>query len=424
MNVNVVALNNPVTNTADYVAVNDFWKMYMFNASDLSTLGPVTPRSPLGNVNGITSFLSFLSSAHPLPEQGTKNHITFLSTVSVIPGVPNRMTLIRILSVYEREAIASWTVKKVPYIHSFSVTQNYAILMASPFFVNVLKMLKTAEPFNSLDWHDDEPTTVYVIHLRSGNVTTMLTKNSFIMHHVNAYEDKGGRIIKLDASAYPNPEFIKSLQVKTLFDRQKRNAIDTTVQLYRYTINLETKVIKAHRIKPTCIKYDENIKYHKQTDITSNDIINIIEVPYKDIDPLNITPYVSTCAPDFTPKIDMPTINEYHRSKKYCYLYGVAMKCDGINFSNIALVKKDLCQKTGDKIWMKRDHYPSEAWFVPKPNATKEDEGLLLSVILDGKRRTSYLAIIDAKTMEIINSADLPTVAPFSLHGRFFSDLH
>jgi carotenoid cleavage dioxygenase-like enzyme len=62
-------------------------------------------------------------------------------------------------------------------------------------------------------------------------------------------------------------------------------------------------------------------------------------------------------------------------------------------------------------------------WFVPAPNATREDNGVLLTPVMDGQKRQSYLLLLNATTMTTINRAYLPSLVPFTIHGRFFPDL-
>lgn len=49
---------------------------------------------------------------------------------------------------------------------------------------------------------------------------------------------------------------------------------------------------------------------------------------------------------------------------------------------------------------------PSEPIFVAHPNATEEEDGVLLTVALDAIRRTSALVVIDAKDMEELARAE------------------
>ncbi|XP_050418492.2 beta,beta-carotene 15,15'-dioxygenase-like [Patella vulgata] len=379
MNVNVYKFFNEKENISEYVALNDFWKIYQISPRDLSTKAAIVPQVGEYSLGGQLGFLDLLSSAHPLPEPGTNNHITFLSSVSLLPfWSSNAINLIRIKSAHDREVIARWDVERVPYMHSFSVTENYAILFASPFYVNVVRMLQKAEPFECLDWYPDHKTTVYIVNLKTGELKTMTTVNVFTMHHVNAYERKGKIIV--DISAYPSPEFVKSLQMKVLFDPAKRNAFDAHALLKRFRINLEKNKIN-----------------------------------YVDRDPKTKIPY--------TVNLDMPTINENYRARRYCFVYGIVLKKDNINLSHISIVKRDMCRKGRDKALFMKYHYPSEAWFVPNPRQKSEDDGVLLLPILDGVRQKSYLAIINPKTMKIINRSYLPIVVPFSLHGRFFDEI-
>ena len=381
MNVNVYKLHDVERNVSEYIALNDFWKVYKFNPSNLSTDGAVTADIPSKNTPvGKFAFLSFLSSAHPLPEPGTNNHFTFLSSVSLVPWIKSTISLIRINSLSKRQLVAQWNVEKVPYMHSFSVTENYAILFSSPFYVNTIKMIKSAEPFESLDWFPDENTKVYVVNIKTGKVKTLETDNMFCMHFVNAFEDESGKII-VDASSYPNPDFVGSLQIEVLMDPVRRNSFDAHALIKRYVIDVESEEIGLLHFEPS------------------------ISVP-------------------FSVKLDMPVINEDFRYKKYCYIYGLVLKSDEIRLSNISIVKKNICgQPEEDRSWFSEGHYPVEPWFVNHPDSQSEDHGLIMFPVIDGHNASSYLAILDARDMSLVTKAYLPTIVPYNLHGRFFPDV-
>lgn len=75
--------------------------------------------------------------------------------------------------------------------------------------------------------------------------------------------------------------------------------------------------------------------------------------------------------------------------------------------------------------WHEEHCYPSEAQFVPKPaqslGETKimdEDEGVLVSVVLDSARSTSFLLVLDAKDLQEIARIELNKLIPLSFaHG-------
>ncbi len=56
--------------------------------------------------------------------------------------------------------------------------------------------------------------------------------------------------------------------------------------------------------------------------------------------------------------------------------------------------------------------------FIPKPGATAEDEGVLLSVLTSASGSSS-LVVVDAATMKEMGRADLPYAVPYRFHGTF-----
>ena len=64
-------------------------------------------------------------------------------------------------------------------------------------------------------------------------------------------------------------------------------------------------------------------------------------------------------------------------------------------------------------------HYPGEPVFVSRPGAEAEDDGVLLSVVLDAAAERSYLLILDAADLSELARAEAPHHIPFSFHGQF-----
>jgi carotenoid cleavage dioxygenase-like enzyme len=62
------------------------------------------------------------------------------------------------------------------------------------------------------------------------------------------------------------------------------------------------------------------------------------------------------------------------------------------------LVKLDV--ETGEsRLWADEDSYPGEPVFVADPKHSREDAGVLLSVVLGDGSESSYLLVLDAETM-------------------------
>ena len=55
-----------------------------------------------------------------------------------------------------------------------------------------------------------------------------------------------------------------------------------------------------------------------------------------------------------------------------------------------------------------------------RPDGEAEDDGVLLSLVLDAEARRSFLAVLDARTLEELARAEAPHAIPFGFHGQFF----
>jgi carotenoid cleavage dioxygenase-like enzyme len=83
-----------------------------------------------------------------------------------------------------------------------------------------------------------------------------------------------------------------------------------------------------------------------------------------------------------------------------------------------AIVKVDL--ETGAATSFSDDvHVFGEPLFVARPQSNVEDDGVLLSVGSSKDAETSVLAVIDAKTLALVASAEVPSSIPLGFHGSF-----
>ena len=190
--------------------------------------------------------------------------------------------------------------------------------------------------------------------------------------------------IVVDYVNYRNMDLIASMEVSVLKNATKRNRIKGSPRLVRYNINLQKGTVRRRHLRTKDNLTKRNAHLY----------------------PVN--------------RFDFPVINPKFRFERYCYVYGVAMRSDRHHIADNSLVKKDLCGGRKDRVVHLPDHYFQEPQFVPRPNTVAEDDGILIVLALDGRKKQSYIAIYDARYMVRINIAWLPTVVPFSLHGNFF----
>ena len=290
--------------------------------------------------------------------------------------------LYRANSFKEREIIAEIPadLDHLPAMHSFAVSANYAIFFANPAYIDFDEFMVSGNLYPALRWNPDKPTNVYVISLKTGQVTSLEMDAFFFSHHVNSYELDSHIIIDYVIYNIPTGGFrwlFDLLNLDTLRNQTKRNALPSVSELVRITISLETGHIELTRSS-------------------------------------------ATPGLEFVNKLDFPAINENYRYGRVCYVYGLASKIDGKNMAKHALVKKDLCRAGHDKAWHRKHHYLFEPWFVPNPEGSSEDDGLLFSIIFDGVNEQSILGVFDPRSMEMINRVTLPEIVNFNPHGHFF----
>ena len=252
------------------------------------------------------------------------------------------------------------------YMHSIAKTENYIILAEFPFVVNPMELKFGDKPLiENYKWKPHLGTVYQVVDLKSGSVKKYEGDPYFAFHHVNAFEEND--LIHLDLIAFPDAEIVERLYLK---DLRGNNPTKAAGKLHRITIN----------------------KGNGQVDMQQ-----LSEKP-----------------------LELPSINyQDYNAKPYRYMYGAGNTVEGNWLDDITKIDT----QTGEyQTWYKKHCYPSEPVFVKDPEGTKEDDGILLSVVLDSDVRNTFLLALNAKNLEEIGRATVHQVLPFSFHGNYFSD--
>jgi torulene dioxygenase len=112
--------------------------------------------------------------------------------------------------------------------------------------------------------------------------------------------------------------------------------------------------------------------------------------------------------------MELPTINSAYFTSQHRFTYG---NSDRLKSSFIdGIIKFDNITQTAN-IWETEGHTPSEPIFVADPEGKKEDDGVLLSVVLDGFAGKSYLLCLDARDLSEKGRAELDNPVSFTFHG-------
>jgi beta,beta-carotene 9',10'-dioxygenase len=274
----------------------------------------------------------------------------------------------------QRRLIARLPVNLPAYMHSFAVTDRYLVLAEFPFVVLPVAIPLSGRPFiENYHWRPGRGTRFRVVDLDTGRVrATCQGEPFFAFHHVNAYE-RGDEIV-LDVCGYDDASIIRELYLDRL------RAAD---------LRLSRPLLRRYRLR-----------------LDRGDAVR---------EPL---PEAS---------LELPRIDYQRRNgKPYRFVYGVGNPGDDDpadadpGFTD-RIVKVDV-ESGALATWQEPGTYPGEPVFVRTPGSEREDDGVLLSVVLDANAGTSFLLALDATGLTEIARAQVPHHIPFGFHGSFFRD--
>ena len=290
------------------------------------------------------------------------------------------------------------------YMHSFSVSQNYYVLIEQPLCVSVTAILsaifKGKSLSSALSWDPTRDVVFHLInkHTQKEQSIKYVSKAFFFLHTINAYEEQGHVVV--DICCYDSPEmmdcmFISALQTAQsnpdyapLFRGRPRRFVlplSPSPPLLQDQVRLSNVTASAHLI--------ENNKKMVLSPAIIADI-----------------------------GCETPAINYQFNGRKYRYFYGISSDVEADNAGK--LIKVDT--RTGAvTTWQEENVYCSEPAFLARPGATREDDGVLIFSIIWGKPHVNWTGVV------IIDAGDLSTVArvhfqlsgpvPKPLHGCFIS---
>jgi carotenoid cleavage dioxygenase-like enzyme len=261
-----------------------------------------------------------------------------------------------------RRVIGKLPVDRPAYMHAFGMSGRYLILAEYPLRVNPLKLAFSGKPFiENYVWDGSDSTRFQVIDRETGELRgTYETDAFFCFHHVNAFERDGDLVV--DLIAYDDSSVIDSLY---LDEHGPRGPIPPT-ELRRYTIDLDGGGVRHEPLAE-----------------------GTVELPRFDYGRRNTRDY------------------------RFAYFAGA----DGGWLDR--LVKVDVAEGTR-KEWSEPGCYPGEPVFVRRPDASEEDSGAVLSVVLDSAAGRSFLLVLDAGSFEELARAEAPHHIPFGFHGQYF----
>lgn len=114
---------------------------------------------------------------------------------------------------------------------------------------------------------------------------------------------------------------------------------------------------------------------------------------------------------------ELPRIHPSYDGQVYHFVYASDIRKPYLPEDQRKVYKINV-EKKAVLSWQEPFCYPGEPVFVTLPNGTKEDEGIVLVVIMNLKSSISFLLCLDASSFKEIARAEVPHQIPPGLHGQ------
>ncbi|EYC34593.1 hypothetical protein Y032_0001g485 [Ancylostoma ceylanicum] len=269
------------------------------------------------------------------------------------------------------------------YIHSITSTETYVVIPITSLLINPCKFKEP--PLSNarssiqkgglwgMDFYDMVPLRFLIFNKKTKQFAMEqpleVFPSMFITHQLNAYDSPDGNIVA-DMVVYDSHDpYVKYFYVDFLTSQ----LYPSTARILRFTLDPKQQRVMYNYLLPQ-----------------------------------------ETIAADF------PQINHKFEQKPYQWAYIVEHPFASEN----RIIKINVDEPAGSR----NQKYNADAnvvlhepWFVAKPDARKEDDGVLLVRALDVHENKALLLVIDAGTMKEIGRAFVPISIPFGFHNRFFS---
>jgi torulene dioxygenase len=312
---------------------------------------------------------------------------------------------------------------KVSYTHSFSITKKYIVIpnWSYYFSYNSLAILWYGNAYESLYFDRNLPTLFHVLNRQTGlHVATYEADPAFAFHTANAWEED--ETIWMDIATYPDSRIIDdSFDFARMYDEDD--------------------------VKPATYRSDQNKASSKDVAVAEIRRYKLSDVPSA---PSNMPRRA-----DYTLlglDLDLPRFDPRRQQKSYRYLYGTCRNQHTCTYKGSSRVilngiqKMDLgipptlkvscsdepfANDPSDKIHGSGPHTCrfdppsascSEPIFLPNPNGTDEDDGVVLTMVNeigDNGEETCALVVLNSKDMTLIARAEIGPWHTKTVHGSF-----
>jgi carotenoid cleavage dioxygenase len=247
-------------------------------------------------------------------------------------------------------------------MHDFAITEHYTIFMDLPLTFSIQRMQR-GEPV--LMFEPERPSRFGIVprHGDNSSIRWFESPACYVFHTLNAYEE--GDEVVLVACRMNSTTVLMS-------EKSGSETEGESARLYRWRFNLSNGMVREEAL-------------------------------------------------DDRPS-DFPRVNEQLLGRPTRYGYTAKMAPTPLPLFD-GLIKYDLTNGSSQTHEFGRRRYGGEAVFVPRPGATAEDDGWLLTFVYDEVEETSELVVVNALdvTAEPIARVVMPRRVPYGFHGSWVS---
>ncbi|NXX47066.1 BCDO2 oxygenase, partial [Tricholaema leucomelas] len=298
---------------------------------------------------------------------------------------------------------------KPSYYHSFGMSENYIIFIEQPIRLNLWQIitskLRGKTILDGISWEPQYNTYFRVVNKHTGEVLPgqWCSKPFATFHQINAFED-GGCVV-LDLCCQDDGTSLATYRLQNL--RKSGEGLDQVYgsiarafpRRFVLPLNVDTETPVGKNLNPLPYSLARAVK----------DADGKVWCTHENLHPEGF---------EKVGGLEFPQINySGYNGRRYRYFYG----CGFGHLVGDSLIKVDVETKNF-KIWQEDGSYPSEPVFVPVPNATAEDSGVILSVVVSPtENQSAFLLVLDAETFRELGRAEVPMQMPYGFHGIFTS---
>ncbi|KAM9839192.1 beta,beta-carotene 15,15'-dioxygenase [Aulostomus maculatus] len=283
------------------------------------------------------------------------------------------------------------------YYHSFGMTENYFIFIEQPFKLDILKMatayMRGVNWASCLKFCPEENTLIHLIDRKTGKEvdTKYYTGAMVVYHHVNAFEDDGHVIF--DVIAYKD---------NSLYE-----------MFYLSKLKEATKHLDESYSKPSYKRFALPVQSSKVSPVGENQV----KLKYTTASAVKEKEGKLICQAEVLCEgLELPRINYDLNGKKHRFVYGCCVEESALSkqIGKFDTETKEVTHWSEDNCW------PSEPVFIPRPNGECEDDGVILtSVINSNPDQLNFILVLDAKTFKEVARGYLNTELHKDMHGYF-----